>query len=51
MRRFMNFILSVGLICAGIYVLYAEMFIQYSGRRSKFVLVGLTFIGSGVVWL
>ena len=51
MRRVVNFIICIALICAGIYILYAEVFISYSGRRSKFVAVGLTFIGSGAVWL
>jgi hypothetical protein len=31
MRRLMNFIVSVGLICAGLYVLYEELFVRYSG--------------------
>ena len=28
MRRLMNFIVSVGLVCAGLYVLYEELFVR-----------------------
>ncbi len=53
MRRLMNFIVAVGLILAGHYVLYEELFVRYSdihGRYQPFG-VGLVLIGSGVVWL
>jgi hypothetical protein len=53
MRRLMNFLVSVGLICAGLYVLYEELFVRYSGihGRHQPVSVGLILVGSGVVWL
>ena len=53
MRRFMNLIISVGLICAGLYVLYEELFVSYSGIHGRYQPfgVGLTLFGSGVVWL
>jgi hypothetical protein len=53
MRRLMEFILSVGLICAGVYILYEELFVRYSGIHGRYQPfgVGLIFIGSGVVWL
>jgi hypothetical protein len=53
MRRLMKFILSVGLICAGIYILYEELFIRYSGIHGRYQPfgVGLIFISSGVVRL
>ena len=53
MRRSMNFIVSVGLICAGLYVLYEELFVSYSGIHGRYgpFGVGLVLIGSGVVWL
>ena len=52
MRRLMNFIVSLGLICAGLYVLYEELFVSYSGIRGRYQPfgVGLVLIGSGVVW-
>jgi hypothetical protein len=32
----MNFIISIGLISAGIYVLYAELFVSYSGIHGRY---------------
>jgi len=53
MRRLMNFIVSLGLICAGLYVLYEELFVSYSGIHGRYQPfgLGLVLIGSGVVWL
>jgi hypothetical protein len=53
MRRLMNFFVSVGLILAGLYVLYEELFVSYSGIHGRYqpFTVGLVLIGSGVVWL
>jgi len=53
MRRLMNFIAAVGLIVAGLYVLYEELFVRYSGIHGRYqpVTVGLGLLGSGVVWL
>jgi hypothetical protein len=53
MRQLMNVIVSVGLICAGLYVLYEELFVRYSGIHGRFrpFGVGLVLFGSGVVWL
>jgi hypothetical protein len=53
MRQLMNFIVSVGLICAGLYVMYAELFVRYSGIHGRYgpFGVGLALIGSGIVWL
>jgi membrane protein implicated in regulation of membrane protease activity len=50
MRRLVNFIVCIGLICAGAYFVYGEVFVRFSGR-SKLLVVGLVFIASGVVWL
>ena len=53
MRQLMNVIISVGLICAGLYVVYEELFVSYSdihGRYGPFG-VGLALFGSAVVWL
>jgi hypothetical protein len=52
-RQVKNFIVSVGLICAGLYVLYEELFVRYSGIHGRYgpFGVGLALIGSGVVWL
>jgi hypothetical protein len=53
MRRIANFIISLGLIFAGAYVLYEELFVQYSdihGRYQPFT-VGLILVGSGLGWL
>jgi hypothetical protein len=49
----MNFIVSAALICAGLYVLYEELFVSYSGIHGRYqpLSVGLILIGSGVVWL
>jgi hypothetical protein len=49
----MKFIISIGLICAGLYVLYEELFVRYSGIHGRYQPfgVGLVLIGSGVVWL
>ena len=53
MRRLMNFIISVGLIDASLYVLYEELFVRYSGIHGRYQPfgLGLVLIGSGVVWL
>jgi hypothetical protein len=53
MRRLMNFLVSAGLICAGLYVLYEELFVRYSGLHGRYqpLSVGLILLGSGVVWL
>jgi hypothetical protein len=53
MRRLMNFIVSLGLICAGLYVLYEELFVRYSGIHGRYQPfgVGLILVGSGVGWL
>lgn len=53
MRRLMNFIVSVGLIVAGLYVLYEELFVRYSGIHGRYqpLGVGLVLTGSGLVWL
>jgi hypothetical protein len=53
MRRLMNFIVSIGLIGAGLYALYEELFVRYSGIHGRYQPfgVGLVLIGSGVVWL
>jgi hypothetical protein len=51
MHRLMNVVLSVGLICAGAYMSYEEIFVRNSGPGSKLAAVGLIFIGSGIVWM
>jgi hypothetical protein len=53
MRRLMNFIISTGLIAAGLYVFYEELFVRYSGLHGRYepLGVGLILVGSGVVWL
>jgi hypothetical protein len=52
-RQAMNFIVSILLICAGLYVLYEELFVRYSGIHGRYrpFGVGLVFFGSGIVWL
>jgi hypothetical protein len=49
----MNFIVSLGLICVGLYVLYEELFVRYSGLHGRYQPfgVGLALLGSGVGWL
>jgi len=49
----MNFIVSAGLIAAGLYVFYEELFVRYSGLHGRYqpLAVGLILVGSGVVWL
>ena len=49
----MNVIVSIGLICAGLYVLYEELFVSYSGIHGRYrpFGVGLALFGSGVAWL
>jgi hypothetical protein len=39
--------------CAGLYVLYEELFVRYSGIHGRYgpFGVGLALFGSGVVWL
>jgi hypothetical protein len=53
MRRLMNFIVSVELIVAGLYVLYEELFVSYSGIHGRYqpFALGLGLFGSGVVWM
>jgi hypothetical protein len=53
MRRLMNFLISVGLFVAGLYVLYEELFVSYSGIHGRYQPfgVGLVLVGSGVVWM
>jgi divalent metal cation (Fe/Co/Zn/Cd) transporter len=53
MRHLMNLIVSVGLIYAGVYVLYEELFVSYSGIHGRYQPfgIGLILFGSGVVWL
>jgi hypothetical protein len=41
MRWLVNFIVSVGLMCAGLYVLYEELFISYSGIHGRYRPFGL----------
>lgn len=53
-KRLFSFIASIGLICAGLYVLYAELFVSFSdshGRYNMFA-VGLILIGSSAsqIW-
>jgi hypothetical protein len=52
-RQLMNVIVSVGLISAGLYVLYEELFVRYSGIHGRYgpFGVGLALFGSGAVWL
>jgi hypothetical protein len=49
----MNFIVSVGLVCAGLYGLYEELFVRSSGIHGRYqpFTVGLILVGSGAVWL
>ena len=51
MRRLMNVMIGVGLICAGAYMLYGEIFFKMSGPGSRVFGAGLVFIGSGFAWL
>jgi divalent metal cation (Fe/Co/Zn/Cd) transporter len=53
MNLIFNLIVSVLLICAGLYVLYEELFVSYSGIHGRYqpLGVGLILFGSGVVWL
>jgi hypothetical protein len=53
MRRLMNFIVSIALICAGLYILYGELFVGFSGGHGRYrpFGAGLALLGSGVVWL
>jgi hypothetical protein len=53
MRRAANLIISLVLICAGLYVLYEELFVSYSGIHGRYqpFAVGLALLGSGVGWL
>jgi hypothetical protein len=51
MRRLMNVMIGVGLICAGAYMLYGEIFFKMSGPGSRIFGAGLVFIGSGFAWL
>jgi divalent metal cation (Fe/Co/Zn/Cd) transporter len=53
LRQLMNFIVSIGLIGAGLYVMYEELFVRYSSIHGRYrpIGVGLALIGCGVVWL
>lgn len=53
MRLLMNTLISIGLACAGLYVMYEELFVRYSGIHGRYrpFGVGLVLFGSGVVWL
>jgi hypothetical protein len=53
MRRLMNLIVSIGLTGAGLYVLYEELFVRYSGIHGRYqpFAVGLILLGSGAGWL
>jgi hypothetical protein len=53
MRQLWDLVVSVGLICAGLYVLYEELFVRYSGIHGRYqpAAVGMILFGSGVVWL
>ena len=42
MRRVMNFIVSVGLVCAGLYVLYGELLVR---SRVFAVVISLSLVG------
>ena len=48
-----NVLVSIGLACAGLYVMYEELFVRYSGIHGRYrpFGVGLVLFGSGVVWL
>jgi hypothetical protein len=35
-RQLWNFIVSIGLTCAGLYVLYEELFVSYSGIHGRY---------------
>lgn len=52
-KRLFTFIGSIGLICAGLYVFYAELFVSFShshGRSSMFAF-GLVLISCGAYQL
>jgi hypothetical protein len=52
-KRLFTFIASIGLICGGLYVFYAELFISFShshGRYNMFA-VGLILVGCGAYQL
>jgi hypothetical protein len=51
MRRIIDFVASVGLICVGAYFVFYEVFVRYSGPGSKLFGAGLAFLGGGAVWL
>lgn len=53
LRWLKNFIVAAALICAGLYVVYEELFVSYSGIHGRYrpFGVGLALLGSGVVWL
>jgi hypothetical protein len=53
MRQLADVIVSVGLMCVGLYVMYEELFVRYSGIHGRYgpFAVGLVLFGSGVVWL
>ena len=52
-KRVFNFVASIGLICAGLYVFYAELFVSYSGSHGRYNMfaVGLILIGCGAFQL
>jgi hypothetical protein len=53
MRRLTKFIGSIALICAGLYVLYEELLVRYSGIHGRYgpFWVGLVLFGSGAFQL
>lgn len=53
MRRLVNLVVSIGLVVAGLYVLYEELFVRYSGIHGRYqpFAVGLVLLGSGIGWL
>jgi hypothetical protein len=51
MRRLVSVIISAGLICAGTYIVYGEMFFRMSGPGSRVFGAGLALVGGGIAWL
>jgi divalent metal cation (Fe/Co/Zn/Cd) transporter len=49
-KQFFTFIASIGLICAGLFFLYEELFVRFSGSHGRYGMfaAGLIFVGSGV---
>jgi uncharacterized RDD family membrane protein YckC len=48
-KQIFTFVASIALICAGLYVVYAELFVGFSGSHGRYSMfgVGLILIGSG----